>query len=46
VELGVVACLPNVDFSNWGDAVNYCEGARLYWDDDRFLRGEVLRVAR
>ncbi|MDP1547816.1 MAG: phosphoglycerate mutase family protein [Anaerolineales bacterium] len=44
VELGVVACLPDEDFSTWGDAVDYCEGARLFWDDDGFARGEPLRV--
>ena len=43
VELGVVGCLPNIDFSTWGDSVNYCEGARLYWED-KFIRAEVLRV--
>lgn len=43
VELGVVGCLPDVDFSTWGDSVEYCEGARLYWDD-KFIRAEVLRV--
>jgi len=45
LELGVVGCLPDVDFSNWGDAVDYCEGARLYWDD-QFIRAEVLRVSK
>ncbi len=44
VELGVVTCLPDVDFSTWGGPVNYCEGARLFWDDGRFVKGEVLRV--
>jgi broad specificity phosphatase PhoE len=46
VELGVTACLPDVDFSTWGDSVDYCEGARLFWDDGRFARGEVLRVQK
>ncbi|MBM4427103.1 MAG: hypothetical protein FJ031_07675 [Chloroflexi bacterium] len=46
VELGVVACLPDVDFSTWGDAVSYCEGARLFWDDGKFVSGEVLRVSK
>ena len=46
VELGTVACLPETDFSPWGDAVDYCEGARLFWDDGRFTRGEVLRVSK
>ena len=43
VELGVVGCLPDIDFSTWDGSVNYCEGARLYWDD-KFVRAEVLRV--
>jgi broad specificity phosphatase PhoE len=46
LELGVVACLPATDFTAWGGAVDYCEGARLYWDDGKFARGEVLRVSR
>ena len=46
VELGVVACLPETDFTSWGGAVNYCEGARLFWDDGKFIRGEVLRVQK
>lgn len=46
VELGVVACLPNADFSTWGEPVDYCEGARLFWDDGRFTRGEELRVPK
>ena len=44
VELGVVGCLPHVDFSTWGDSVSYCEGARLFWEDGRFVNAEVLRV--
>jgi broad specificity phosphatase PhoE len=44
VELGVVACLPDADFSTWGESVGYCEGARLFWDAGRFLRGEPLRI--
>lgn len=43
VELGVVACLPETDFSSWGEAVGYCEGAKLYWED-KFIRAEELRV--
>jgi broad specificity phosphatase PhoE len=43
VELGVVGCLPEFDFSSWGGPVNYCEGARLYWEG-KFIRAEVLRV--
>ncbi|MCE9645008.1 MAG: hypothetical protein K8S20_03330 [Chloroflexi bacterium] len=43
VELGVVGCLPEFDFSSWSEPVNYCEGARLYWEN-KFIRAEVLRV--
>ena len=44
VELGVVCCLPHIDFSTWGESVNYCEGARLFFEDDKFVNAEVLRV--
>lgn len=43
VELGVVGCLPDVDFSAWNHSVEYCEGAKLFWDD-KFIRAEILRV--
>jgi broad specificity phosphatase PhoE len=43
VEMGVIGCLPEYDFSSWNDSVGYCEGARLYWDD-KFIRAEELRV--
>lgn len=46
LELGVAACLPEADFDAWGDAVDYCEGARLFWEDDQFIRGEILRVQK
>lgn len=45
LELGVVACLPDADFSSWGESAGYCEGARLFWEGGRFTRGEVLRVS-
>lgn len=44
VELGVVASFPDSDYESWGEAVDYCEGARLFWQDGKFVRGEVLRV--
>src|SRR5688572_12363727 len=43
VELGVTGCLLDFDFSSWGGAVEYCEGARLFWDK-KFMRAEELRV--
>lgn len=43
VEISVVGCLPEFDFSSWGGSVEYCEGARLYWED-KFIRAEELRI--
>lgn len=45
VEIGVVGCLPEFDFSSWGGPVEYCEGARLFWDK-KFIRAEELRVTQ
>jgi len=45
VELGVVAAFPNADYASWGDFVDYCEGARLFWQDGKFVNAEVLRVS-
>jgi broad specificity phosphatase PhoE len=44
VEAQTVGCLPDTDFSGWGPACDYCEGARLVFDGEQFVRGEVLRV--
>lgn len=44
VELGAVAAFPDGDYESWGEAVNYCEGARLFWQDGKFVSGEVLRL--
>lgn len=46
VELGVVACLSDENFLSWGDEASYCEGARLFWEDGKFVSGEVLRVLK
>lgn len=45
VELGVVASFPNNDYEPWGGPVGYCEGARLFWQDGKFVQAEVLRVS-
>jgi len=44
VELGVVAAFPSADYESWGGSVDYCEGARLFWQDGIFVGAEVLRV--
>jgi broad specificity phosphatase PhoE len=46
LELGVVACLPGADYASWGDAVDYCEGARLFWEDGKCVNAEVLRMSK
>ncbi len=46
VEAQTVGCLPNLDFTSWGAGCDYCEGARLYFDGQQFVRGEVLRVGK
>ena len=46
LELGVVASFPDADYESWGDAVDYCEGARLFWEDEKFVKAEVLRVPK
>jgi broad specificity phosphatase PhoE len=46
LELGVVASCPHADHESWGDAVDYCEGARLFWEDGKCVNAEVLRVSR
>jgi len=45
LELGAAACLPDADHSAWGSHFDYCEGIRLFWDDGRFVDGEILRVS-
>lgn len=44
VEIGAVACLPDADHSAWGDYVECLEGVRLFWEDGKFVKAEVLRI--
>ena len=45
LELGAIACLPDADHSAWGSHFDYCEGIRLFWDNGKFVDGEILRVS-
>ena len=45
VELGVVASFPDADYESWGEEVDYCEGARLFWHDGKFVGAELLRIS-
>jgi len=44
-EMGAIACLPDVDHFAWGSHFDYCEGIRLFWDNGKFVDGEILRVS-
>jgi hypothetical protein len=46
LELGVVASLPDGDYESWGEEADYCEGARLYWEDGMCVNADVLRVSK
>lgn len=46
LELGITASFPDADYGSWGRAVDYCEGARLFWEDGKCVGAEVLRVSR
>lgn len=44
VELGAVACLPELEHDAWGGPCNYCEGVRLAFNGDVFVGIDLLRV--
>jgi broad specificity phosphatase PhoE len=44
VEMSSVACYLQADYELFGGPVDYCEGVRLFWEQDRFGRAEILRV--
>jgi len=45
LEMGAVTCLPDADHVAWGAHFDYCEGIRLFWDNGKFVDGEILRVS-
>jgi hypothetical protein len=44
--MGVTASFLDADYESWGEAVDYCEGARLTWEDGKFVNAELLRIQR
>ena len=44
VELGAIACLPDANHDGWGTHFGYCEGVRLFREDGKFMKVEILRV--
>ncbi len=45
VEAGTVGCLPDLNYSDLGTVISYCEGVRLGFDGENFVEAEVLRVS-
>jgi hypothetical protein len=45
LELGLIAALRHADHMQWGSHFDYCEGARLFWDNGKFVDAEILRVS-
>ncbi|MCG3216470.1 MAG: histidine phosphatase family protein [Candidatus Heimdallarchaeota archaeon] len=43
LEISAVGCLPENDFSSWGEATDSCEGVRMFFDGEKFVRIKLLR---
>jgi broad specificity phosphatase PhoE len=46
LEMGIVASFPDMDYESWGGSIDYCEGAKLYWEHRKCVKAEVLRVSK
>jgi broad specificity phosphatase PhoE len=44
IEPGLVACLPDADHESWGAPLGHCDGARLGFDEGRFVSVQFSRV--
>jgi broad specificity phosphatase PhoE len=44
IEPGLVACLPDADHDSWGAPFAHCDGARLGFDDGRFISVQLHRA--
>jgi broad specificity phosphatase PhoE len=44
IEIAVIGCLPNIDYTFWGEPLEPCEGVRLAFDGERFVSAEILRI--
>lgn len=45
VEIGAIACLAETGLKLQGKAVHYCEGVRLFWEDGKCVKAEVMRLS-
>jgi hypothetical protein len=44
IEPGLMACLPDVYHESWGTPFSHCDGARLGFDDGRFVSVQFRRA--
>jgi broad specificity phosphatase PhoE len=44
IEPGLVACLPDADHGSWGAPFGHCDGARLGFEDGRFVGVQFHRA--
>jgi broad specificity phosphatase PhoE len=44
IEPGLVACLPDAGHESWGAPLGHCDGARLGFDQGRFISVQFHRV--
>jgi hypothetical protein len=44
IEPGLVACLPDADHESWGAPLGHCEGARLAFNEGRFVGARFSRM--
>ena len=44
IELTAIGCFPLEEYKKWGEALDTCEGVRIYLDNEEFKRIELLRV--
>ncbi len=46
VEMSAAACLAGTGLKVQGEAASHCEGICLYYEDEKVVRAEVLRVSK
>jgi hypothetical protein len=44
IEPGLVVCLPDADHGSWGAPFGHCDGARLGFEDGRFVSVQFRRA--
>jgi broad specificity phosphatase PhoE len=45
-EIGALACLAGTGVEVQGEPLEFCEGVRLYYDDKKVVRAEILRILK